>query len=184
MTSRTNVRDISPAVGRYLAELDERTAHLDPDERAEIISSIEDHIADALGEIPEPSPSQVVAVLAELGPVSSIVEVVPPPRADPDASDTWYRSAGFGAGALALLFAWLYPPLGLVLGLTAIVLGVLLLRRRRADRRPGALIALLGALAVIVTCIWALTSVVTHTGSGSGTGPSPAARSLPASPRS
>jgi hypothetical protein len=60
----------------------------------------------------------------------------------------------------------------------------LLLRRRRADRRPGALIALLGALAVIVTCIWALTSVVTHTGSGSGTGPSPAARSLPASPRS
>jgi hypothetical protein len=97
MTSRTNVRDISPAVGRYLAELDERTAHLDPDERAEIISSIEDHIADALGEIPEPSPSQVVAVLAELGPVSSIVEVVPPPRADCSSPGSTRRSAWYSA---------------------------------------------------------------------------------------
>lgn len=52
MTSRTRVRGISPAIDRYLAELDERTAGMDADERAEIISSIEDHIADELGGSP------------------------------------------------------------------------------------------------------------------------------------
>lgn len=176
MTRKTRVRGVSPAIDRYLAELDERTCGLPADEQKEIVSSIEDHIADELGGNDVPSASVIRAILSELGSVDSIVEATQVTPDGANAHGAWFRYGCLLTAVVALILAWPYPPLGFLLGVAAIVLG-LVLRRSEGGRRTGSAAVILGMIAVIVTCLWALTSISTGAHGTPGPSPAPALRS-------
>lgn len=113
-----------------------------------------------------------------LGSVDSIVEIVPDPPHDARTDGRWHRVGSVLVGVLALVFAWIYPPLGFLLGLAAIVLA-LLLWHRVGDRRVASIVLTLGSVAVVATCVWALTSLGVHTQGTPGPTPAPAMQSRP-----
>lgn len=179
MTPTTRVRGISPTIDRYLSELEVRAAHLPADERDEIVSSVEDHIADELeGSALPPSTSRVQEILAALGPVSAIIDAPAAAPAAEESSGTRLRAIGVLGSVLALVFVVVYPPLGFLLGLGMVVIG-LVLRRRAGDKKFGTAVALLGAVAVLATVIWAVTSLSVGTQGTPGPTPVPAIPSGP-----
>lgn len=131
------IRGLSPIIDAYLDELDAATAHLPADERYDIRSSIEEHIADRLAghNVTDDDARRVVR---ELGPVSSIV---PPttesmrPEFVPMTATAAQPMGHLGRNALicAVISLVTIPlvPIAIALGIAAIVMGVLGLRRRQ-----------------------------------------------------
>lgn len=79
------VRGTSPLIDAYLDELDDALTHVPTDERYEIRSSIEEHIADHTAGRNPLSDDDARRVIRELGPVSAIV---PPDQRDDGAART------------------------------------------------------------------------------------------------
>jgi len=163
MTMPTSARGLSPVVDGYLAELDEHLKGLPDDERAEILSSVEDHIVDELAGQTPPSPSRVREVLDALGPVDSITTAIDKPPTTGKTFDGWWsRVIGVLLGLIGVFLALAFPPIGLVVGVVTIVAGIFLLRQ--GDRQFGWIVVSLGIAALIVAAVILLTLVSVRSG--------------------
>lgn len=148
MTSRTTIRGLSPVIDRYMRELEGRMRHLPADERMEILSSVEDHLADDLAGIDHPSAADIRRALDAVGPVDSVVAHTPAPDVSSAPGNVWERVLVVVIGVAALLFA-IVPLVGGLLGVVAVVWG-LLLRRRDRDSKTWLGGVVLGGVAIIV----------------------------------
>lgn len=171
-------RGLSPVIDAYLDELDAATAHLPSDERHEIRTSIADHISDRLSTRPHITDEDAREVLRELGPVSAIV---PADASLPHGigssttagtSESTRGSRGLIAGVLGILALVLFPlvPIGILLGVVAVVLGFL--SRRGGERGAWPVVGIvLGALAIVLPAV-VLPGLISGTsGSSSDTTP-------------
>ncbi|MCL2464125.1 MAG: YybS family protein [Micrococcales bacterium] len=158
MTAPTSARGITPAIDRYLAELDERSTYLPSDERAEIISSVEDHIVDELDGDTHPDPGRVRDILTGLGPVSELLPTPPASAAPTSVTRSGLGIAGVLLGIAGLLVLVFFPPLGLALGIGALVIGLVL--RHRPERKLGLAALWLGIAAVVSVGVLALVAVL------------------------
>ena len=77
----TSPPDTHPLVVAYLADLERVLAGSDPQERADTLAAIREHIADALDGAPQDT-ATTMAVLADLGPVERIAATATPAAAN------------------------------------------------------------------------------------------------------
>lgn len=147
----------SPLINAYLASL-ERALIASPD-REEIVSSVREHITDALGVGPWDADA-VRTVLNELGPVERIASLSEASTgvAEPEIpSKSWGAVAATAAAFLSLVLVLVVPFVAVPLAVGALVAGLVTLPRKPLRRRSTdwlaiglsaatLLIALLGAL--------------------------------------
>lgn len=180
----STIHGISPVLDAYLAELEAATASLPSDERFEIRTSIEDHLSDLVAGRRHLDDAEARRIIDHLGPVSEITQTMPVTAGDtqvlPDATpmrpatpEPSARTAERGYSRLALVMAvacviafLLIPPVSIVLGIVAIVFGVLGLRagERRAESWAGILV---GALPLLLAAFWIPLGVTIGGGSAS-----------------
>lgn len=165
---------------RYLTDLERRLAAADPGERADILASVREHVESDLAALGRPATSaDVAAALESLGSVDTVAAAWTPedggaaPGAVGDAAPARPGGLAVAAGVLAalgVLLIWL-PPVGGLLGLAALVVGIVALRRRDEPRwaavtavAVGATSAVLGLLLVLLP----LALFAVHEESGGG----------------
>ena len=149
----------SPLVAAYLTSLESALAH-SPD-REEILSSVREHITDALGPGSQ-DPQAVRSVLAELGPVEQIANLSDASMAAglESPSTSWGSVAATVAAFLGLVLVFILPFAAVPLAVGALVAGLVTLPRKPFRRRSTdwlaisvstatLLIALLGALFIL-----------------------------------
>ena len=120
---------------RYLADLEHRLAAADPGERADILASVREHVESDLAALDRPATSaDVAAALESLGSVDTVAAAWTPedggaaPGAPAPARPTGLAVAAGVLAALSVLLIWL-PPVAGLLGVAALVLGIVALRR-------------------------------------------------------
>lgn len=164
-----------PLVAAYLDGLDAALAGADPQERADVLASVREHLADALAGDEAPSAERVRTVLDELGSVEQIAAAASPGASPvaaastgsaPEPADASDRSTWLPGLLLALAIVSFFLPLvGTALALGALIASALLLRGP-SPRRP-VLKATLGvsiaSLAVNVLVLLGLFSFMTFT---------------------
>ncbi|GIH05651.1 hypothetical protein Rhe02_37180 [Rhizocola hellebori] len=111
-----------PIVAEYLHRLHEETADLPVEERAELVSSIAEHITTALAEITDPQEADIQAVLDRLGPPAAIATEAR--RQSSGAPVTRTRPGALEWGGVAMLGvgSYLLPIIGTAAGLVMIAL--------------------------------------------------------------
>jgi hypothetical protein len=162
---------------RYLADLERRLAAADPGERADILASVREHVESDLAALGRPATSaDVAAALESLGSVDTVAAAWTPedgggaPAAPAPARPTSLAVAAGVLAGLCVLLIWL-PPVAGLLGIAALVVGIVALRRRDEPRWAavtavvvGATSALLGLVLIVLPI--ALFTVHTETGEG------------------
>ncbi|HJY25187.1 MAG TPA: hypothetical protein VJ649_05900, partial [Actinomycetes bacterium] len=172
MTSGANgtATSLSQEVLRYAAGVRAELADLTPAQRDDLLEDLEDHLSEVAAELDEPlevrlGPPEVYA--AELRASAGIAPAMPQPRdATSRMSQFWDSSVvrsvrGFLVELqpawwvlrgllLAIVLAAIFGPFaGLVFGIAAVVVSVLLGRRTRGRRGPWVLSILVNVIAVI-----------------------------------
>ncbi|MCB2177376.1 MAG: hypothetical protein KQH57_16320 [Actinomycetales bacterium] len=159
----------------YVADLERQLADADPAERADIVASVREHVAADLAALGRPAtPADVEASLAALGSVDAVAAAWTPEEGSAAAAEP-ARSGRTGlavaAGVLAglsVLLIWL-PPVAGSLGVIALVLGIIALRRRDEPRWAALTAVVVGATTVVlglVVILGALAVFTAHTESG------------------
>lgn len=163
---------------RYLADLERRLAAADPGERADILASVRERVESDLAELDRPAtPADVAAALEALGSVDTVAAAWTPEDGSVAPSPTGHtattRTTGLAVAAgvlaaLSVLLIWL-PPVAGLLGLAALVVGIVALRRRDEPRWAAVTAVVVGAAAVllgVVMLLGALAFFTMHTESG------------------
>lgn len=147
---------------RYLADLERRLAAADPGERADILASVREHVGAELAALDRPAtPADVAAALDSLGSVDTVAAAWTPEdgRAVPGAPEpARTASLAVAAGVLAALsvvLIWL-PPVAGLLGLAALVVGIVALRRRDEPRWAAVTAVVVGATAALLGVVMLL----------------------------
>jgi hypothetical protein len=152
----------------YLADLDRALLAVDPQERADTLASVREHVADALAGAVDPTDEQVRRIVDELGPVERIAAACTPavPGPPPDGGQ-WVGPALFISSVVSLALVVIVPWLAITIA--AVCLVVTLIRLRR----PGGPRALLRAAAVLsaVTLLATLAAAAFFLSSESTDGP-------------
>lgn len=160
---------------RYLADLEHRLAAADPGERADILASVREHVESELAALDRPATSaDVAAALEALGSVDTVAAAWTPEDGGAAATapaPTRPTGLAVAAGVLAglcVLLIWL-PPVAGALGLVALVLGIVALRRRDEPRWAAVGAVVVGATTVVlgvVMLVGALAFFTMHTEGG------------------
>lgn len=126
-----------PLVAAYLADLDRALATADPQERLDTVTSVTEHLTEALGDTPEPTNEQVRAVLDDLGSPEQIAATATPASAiatpeteQPATRGDWAPAVLLGAAIVSLVL----PFIGAVLAIGCLVAAIVLLRRETQRR--------------------------------------------------
>lgn len=156
------VRGISPIIDGYLDELDAATQHLPADERYEIRSSIEEHIADATHGAARISDDDARRIVHNLGPVSSIVTPAPRPAAAHTPA-IQPAAPGMNSSRIAVVLAtvttatmFFFPFFAVIMGLLAIGFGIMGVRRREPNRREAWIAIICGTLPFVLMTLMAV----------------------------
>ncbi len=163
---------------RYLADLERRLAAADPGERADILASVREHVESDLAMLDRPATSaDVAAALESLGSVDTVVAAWTPedggaaPGAPAPTRPTGLAVAAGVLAALSVILIWL-PPVAGLLGVAALVLGIVALRRRDEPRWAAVTAVVVGATAVVlglVVLLGALAVFTAHSETGGST---------------
>lgn len=170
---------------RYLADLERRLAGAEPGERADILASVREHVESDLASLGRPATaSDVAAALGRLGSVDAVAAAWSPETPAPVTSTRPPTSglvvaAAVLAGLSLVLIA--LPPVGGAVGITALVLGVLALRRRLEPRWAAIVATVVGAVTVLVGLVATLAALFLFTArSEGGQAPDPVEVVVPA----
>ena len=164
-TERTTMTH--PLIDAYLTDLERALADADPRERAEMLTTVREHISESVGDAPDGA--RVAQTLADLGPVELIAaEATPatPPGARagtgtpaPAADrDLWVPRVALTAAVLSVPLVVLNFLLAAPIALACLVVAIVYLRRRSPQR--GLLQATLVASGLTLLATFAL--LVTH----------------------
>ena len=131
-----------PLVDAYLADLDRALAAADPQERADVLATVAEHIDDALGDSQDAA--QATSVLEALGPVERIAAAATPSPVttsaasapSPPAAHVDWTSALLLVGAAAsFALVFTLPLMALPIAVATLVGSLTQLRHRRGHRR-------------------------------------------------
>ena len=136
----TNTSGAHPLVGAYLADLERALAPADPQERADVLAAVAEHIHDALGDSQDAA--QATAVLAALGPVERIAAAATPSPAPADSAPTsssahldWMSALLLVCATISFALAFTRPLVAIPIAVGALVGTLTQLRRHRGHRR-------------------------------------------------
>ncbi|MDO8106824.1 hypothetical protein Q6348_06390 [Isoptericola sp. b441] len=150
---------------RYLADLERRLAAADPGERADILASVREHVESELAMLDRPATSaDVAAALESLGSVDTVAAAWTPEDGGATAAPGRAHPAGLAVAAgvlaaLSVLLIWL-PPVAGSLGVVALVLGIVALRRRDEPRWAALTGVVVGATTVVLGLVVLLGALV------------------------
>ncbi|WP_062379242.1 DUF1700 domain-containing protein [Demequina pelophila] len=150
----------SHLVARYLADLDRALSDADPGERADILSSVREHLDDALPG--DASADEVAQVLDALGPVEAIARAATPGHTG-TADAGWIAVASLGASTLGALLTLPLPFVALALAVLGGVSAVVALRREGARRLIARVSLVIASLTIVALALAAITLVSTAT---------------------
>ncbi len=157
-----------PLVAAYLADLDRALIGADPQERADTLAAVSEHIDESLAGVDEPTGEQVRRVLDELGPVDRIAAAATPaPPATPtgpQTDDRWIGPAVLGAAVASVVLLVAAPVLGAggflvltpVLALATLVVCIVRLRRPTHHRGLLQAAAALSAVVLLATVVFSV----------------------------
>ena len=141
---------------QYLADLDRRLAGADPGERADIVASVREHVEDGLTSLGRPATAaDVAAALESLGSVDSVIRAWAPDAVTPDPRPARTPGIVLAAGVLAGLSVLVLPLAG-VIGLAAVVVGAVALRRRAEPRWVPLTAVVVGAVSAVIGIVLVL----------------------------
>lgn len=147
-----------PMAEAYLADLDRALSSSDPHERAETMSAVREHLADAV--TPDATAEQVRRVLDELGPVeviaASTTQSAPSPTPERGGIDGLAISSIIAAVAGMLLLVPA-PFIGVPLALIALIAGIVHLRSARRGRSLAWSAVAVAALTLTMAIVAAMT---------------------------
>jgi uncharacterized membrane protein len=150
-------------IDAYLSDLDHALSGLDQSERADVLLSVREHIADALSERPEPlSAADVEIVLSQLGPVERIagaanISASAPHAGGTDENPRWPKGMAAVLIALAIVSLIILPmfflALPLALGVTICAVIGVRANKGSASRVPYWIATALGSLTLFIALI-------------------------------
>ncbi len=151
-----------PLVAAYLDDLDQALASADAQERLDTVTSVREHLSEALDGQAKPTTEQVQAVLEDLGSAEKIAaSATPASAAESPASDAaeprrgdWVPPALLAVSIVSLVI----PFFGGLLALGTLVAAIVLLKRE--TRRRGLLKATI-AVSVVTLVITAFLATAT-----------------------
>lgn len=151
----TSAPDTHPLVVAYLADLDRALAGTDPQERTDTLTSIREHIDDALDGA-EQDTATTMAVLASLGPVERIAATATPashaapPTAADHGSRPWLPVVLLGCAIIAFILVFAVPWVATTVAVATLVLAIMALRRGsdRAGLLRTSIVLSIGAIVV------------------------------------
>jgi len=154
---------------RYLADLEHRLAAADPGERADILASVREHVESDLAMLDRPATSaDVAAALESLGSVDTVAAAWTPEddgaatAATAPARRTGLAVAAVVLAALSVLLIWL-PPVAGLLGVAALVVGIVALRRRDEPRWAAVTATVVGATTILLGLVMLLGALALFT---------------------
>lgn len=128
-------------------------------EREEVLTSVREHIDENLASLGHPpAPSEVTVILAGLGSVEEILATLEDETGGWQARNistrptAWLPGAAVVSGVISLLFA-INVVVAVPLAVTAVVIGILGVRRRDAHMPPYVLAVALGSLSLLATAV-------------------------------
>ena len=130
----TSAPDTHPLVVAYLTDLDRVLAGTDPQERADTLAAIREHIEDALDGA-EQDTATTMAVLAGLGPVERIAATATPashsapPTPPTHGSHTWLPVVLLSCAAVSFILVFAVPWVAATVAVGTLVLAIMALRR-------------------------------------------------------
>jgi len=163
MTTNPSTRLSHPLVVAYLNDLERALATADPQERLDTLTSVTEHLAEALGE-GAPTTEHVQAVLDDLGSVEQIAAAATPAPPAPAVAEAsaqaptrkdWVPPALLATAIVSLVL----PLIGALLALACIVTAALLLRAD-SPRRPLLVATIaVSVLTLLVTGVILVTNI-------------------------
>lgn len=160
-----------PLVAAYLADLDRALLGADPQERADTLAAVSEHIDESLAGVDDRTGEQVRRVLDELGPVDRIAAaatpvspVSPVTPTGPQTDARWIGPAVLGAAVASLVLLVAAPLLGAggflvltpALALATLVVSIARLRRPTHYRGLLQAAAALSAVILLATVVFSV----------------------------
>lgn len=138
-------------IEQYLTDLERVLRSKDPDEAADTLASVREHIDSAVAQLEEPDAAAIRAILTDLGPVERIGDAADAPI-EGTRRDYIPGTTLAIAGLLAVLLAGFWM-IAAPLGLIVLVTGLLMARRQPPGglRSTYRVAAAFGAAAIIIT---------------------------------
>lgn len=154
-------------IAAYLKDLDRALLTADPQERADTVEAVREHIEYRLGEMSDPTSAEIQAILTDLGPVERIAGSATPASqtsAPTDPGTGWLGPVALALAVVAFVLVLLSPFVALALALSVTAFTLVALRRPAARKswtlKAAAFVATSAAIAAVVVTL-GLTSVTT-----------------------
>lgn len=156
MTTFTPNRHPQPLVAAYLADLDRALIGAHPQERADTLAAVREHLDAALDE--DHDKEAALAVLADLGPVERIAASATPAaeRPVPKVDTDWTARALLTCALVALAIVWAVPWVAAPVAIGTLIMASV--QVRRGSRRSGTIYAsiVLSVVTLLVAAVMAL----------------------------
>lgn len=147
----------SPLITAYVTSLERALAHAE--DRDEIVTSVCEHIVEALGDSDPADPETVRSVLEELGPVERIAAVsgATTPGGESDApSNSWAAKAAAVAAFLSLVLVYVLPFIAVPLAIGSLLSGLLMLPGNSSRHGPAWLAIAVSTASLLIVLLGAL----------------------------